>query len=135
MSALFAQSIRTYTRDELTALWRRAKERAAIERTRAWRSGRSTWTVLTQLDAADRDATRYTVLETGARPFDTFCPCLAGQHGVPCKHRATVAFARAAELRHIIMVPEPSAAAAHCLSCGRWFAVHTDTELRCPSCC
>lgn len=125
---------RTYTRAELTTLWQRAREHAIAERTRAWQSSPYAWTVVTQLDDNDGAATRYTVVVLGPRPFDTACACRAATFGAPCKHRAAVAAARAAGYDRVIMAPHPSTAAAHCCRCGRWFAVHTDTELRCPSC-
>jgi hypothetical protein len=125
---------RTYTREELTHLWQRAHDRAVAERTRAWSSSPLAWTVMTQLNDDDGAATRYTVVVIGPRPFDTVCPCPAGEFGAPCKHRATVAYARAAGVDRVIMAPEPATAAAHCIRCHRWFAVLVDTELRCPTC-
>lgn len=128
------QSTRTYSRDELLRLWQRARERAVNERTRAWRMTPTAWTASTQLDGDDYAASHYTVVELGPGPFDTACPCRAGQFGAPCKHRAVVAMARASGIDQLIMAAEPSAAAAHCIGCGRWYAVYSDTDLYCASC-
>jgi hypothetical protein len=68
----------------------RAFERAKAERLVCFPAGRGVWECKT-----------YTLIETGPRPQDVHCTCIAGQRGLTCKHGVCVAFCRKYHVRPI----------------------------------
>jgi hypothetical protein len=68
----------------------RAFDRAKAERLVCFPAAQGVW-----------ECKSYTLVETGPRPQDVACNCLAGERGLTCKHSACVTFCRKYHVRPI----------------------------------